>query len=114
MFFYKKLFFLITTLIILPTANKQKETNPMNDHEPRICKLETRTDQHQEEIQELKKVDNSLQKTLNNLDKTVTRFSTIVENLVKNNDKETIWDKIKAPIITAIIVAITLKIMQWY
>lgn len=86
----------------------------MTDHEARICKIETKTDQHDKEIQELKQVDTSLRNTLNNLDKTVTRFSTIVETLLKNQEKETIWDKIKAPIITAIIVAITLKLMQWY
>ena len=86
----------------------------MNDHEPRICKLETRTEKHEEEIQELKQVDTSLKETLHNLDKTVTRFSTIVETLLKNQEKETIWDKIISPIITAIIVADALKIMQWY
>ncbi|MEA4956886.1 hypothetical protein SDC9_07429 [bioreactor metagenome] len=92
----------------------------MNNHktpcpqEPRITKLETQHQQIKEDIKELKQVDTSLKDTLTRLDKTVTRFSTIVDNILKTQNKETLIDKLKAPVLTAIIVAVALKLMQWY
>lgn len=53
----------------------------------RFAKLETRQETIQREIKELKQVDKSLQETINKLDKTVTKFSTIVENSMKSSNQ---------------------------
>lgn len=92
----------------MPEKNNHSFPCPQDS---RFTKLETRQETIQREIKELKEVDKGLQETINKLDKTVTKFSTVVENLLNNSNTSKIDDGMTIPWWYAIIVGVAVYLI---